>query len=96
MVLGLNAGNVLSLDLWPEWSAQWHRTAFPTNSQGQVLSVGGYEFIPQGFYFMHDMQHVYKEVLLYFHAATPSNQDMIELTKTFAFHPVPTLATSWA
>ena len=49
--LAVDAGNKLSLQLFPAWSAQWH---------DKQLS-------PSGLYWLEDMQHVYKEALLYFH-----------------------------
>ncbi len=77
--LKIDDSNTLSLQLFPEWSAQWYQNRIS----------------PTGLYWLEDMQHVYKETLLYFHGTNTSDTDLINLAKTFQYHPVVTLPTSW-
>ncbi len=78
--LSIDQNNTFSLQLFPSWSAQ--------HSKKYVLS-------PTGLYNLEDMQHTYKETMLYFHGSRTSNNDLINLSKTFNYHPVVTISTSW-
>ena len=53
------------------------------------------ELSPTGLYWLDDMRHVYKEVLLYFHGAKTATSELIALARTFDEHPVGTLPTGW-
>ncbi len=77
--LEAKSDNTLSLQLFPSWSAQVY--------QGQLSTTG--------LYWLEDMQHVYKETMLYFHLANTSDQQLVNLAKTFQWYPVVTLPTSW-
>ena len=76
---GIDASNKFSLQLFPEWSSQWY--------EGQLS--------PTGLYWLEDMQHTYKETLLYFHTADVTGEELKDLAKTFQWHPVATLPTGW-
>lgn len=75
----VDGNNKLSIQLFPEWSSQWY--------EGQLSSTG--------LYWLEDMQHTYKETMLYFHDPEVPNEKLIQLAKTFQWHPVATLPTGW-
>ena len=77
--LEVNSQSKLSLQLFPPWSAQWYEEK-PSAS---------------GLYWVEDMQHVYKEALLYFHGKGTSNASLIRLARTFQFPPVAMVPTDW-
>jgi hypothetical protein len=77
--LAVNARNKLSLQLFPPWSAQWH--------DGEIS--------PSGLYWIEDMQHVTKEVLLFFHGAAIQDAKLLRLARTFQFPPTPAVPTDW-
>ncbi|OGS35640.1 MAG: hypothetical protein A2293_01445 [Elusimicrobia bacterium RIFOXYB2_FULL_49_7] len=77
--LCMDGSNKLSVQLFPEWSAQWYH--------GQIS--------PLGLYWLEDMQHVYKEILLYFHEASVGNSELINLARTFQYYPVVSVDTAW-
>ena len=79
--LKIDAQNTLSLQLFPEWSAQ-----FFYNKE-----TGAYELNPTDLYWLEDMQHVYKETLLLFHEPVVSDTDLSNLAQTFQYHPVATV-----
>ncbi|QBQ54512.1 hypothetical protein [Nitrosococcus wardiae] len=81
--LEIDSENKLSFQLFPEWSAQWQ----------QKLATP--HFTKTGLYWLEDMQHVYKEMLLFFHGPNTENEELINLAKTFQYHPVATLPTAW-
>jgi hypothetical protein len=74
-----NPHTELSFQLFPAWSAQRH--------QGSIS--------PTGLYWLNDMQHVIKEVMLHFYAGNPDNVRSTSLARTFRFHPVGTVPASW-
>ena len=76
--LKVDRSNTLSIQLFPEWSAQW-----PYNQDQDPYGLN-----PTGLYWLEDMQHVYKETLLWFHSASVSNAELRGLAKTFQYHPV--------
>jgi exo-rhamnogalacturonan lyase-like protein len=88
-----DADRKLSVQLFPEWSAmlykgegaRWKRAGYPFKN----------ELSPTGLYWLDDMRHVYKEVLLHFHGPKTSPKEMIALARTFDEHPVGTLPTAW-
>jgi len=65
----------VAVRLWPKWSAQWHEK----------------QLSPTGLYWLEDMQHVYKEVLFYFHGPGIAASALDDLASNFTWHPVPTL-----
>lgn len=77
--LATSSNNTLQIQLYPDWSAQWHE---------QQVS-------PTGLYWLDDMQHVYKEVLIYFHGADATDEHLTKIAQTFAFPPVGTVEPSW-
>lgn len=77
--LAVNDKNILSIQLFPNWSAQWFKNDISST----------------GLYWLEDMQHVYKETLLYFHGTKIDDEEIIQLAKTFQYPPVVTLPTSW-
>ena len=77
--LEVNGQSKLSLQLFPQWSAQWYEG----------------KFSPSGLYWVEDMQHVYKEALLYFHGRGTSNTELIRLARTFQFPPTAVVPTDW-
>jgi hypothetical protein len=77
--LSIDSQNKLSIELFPNWSAQWYESRIS----------------PTGLYWLEDMQHVYKEVLLYFHSAKASNNELKNLARTFQYPPVAALPTDW-
>jgi len=81
--IGIDAQNKLSLQLFPWWSSQWRQ------------KTGTPYFTSTGLYWLNDMQHVYKETLLFFHGPKVSNEELISLAKTFQYHPVATLPARW-
>lgn len=81
--LAINSHNTLSFQLFPEWSAQWHQQTDTPH------------FTKTGLYWLQDMQHVYKEMLLFFHGPDTKDERLINLARTFQYHPVATLPTAW-
>jgi hypothetical protein len=77
--LAVDDQNHLSLQIFPPWSAQWH--------DGQ--------FSPSGLYWLEDMQHVYKEALLWFHGPRPADAALNGLARTFQFPPIAVVPTDW-
>jgi hypothetical protein len=65
--------NRISVRLWPKWSAQFHNN----------------QISPTGLYWLEDMQHVYKEVLYYFHAGSPTSGALTQIAQNFQYGPVP-------
>lgn len=88
--LALSGQNRLSLQLFPPWGAQW--------VQGQwvheVWQPKG-AFSPSGLYWIEDMQHVYKEALLYFHGPTVNDATLRQIARTFQFPPTVSATTDW-
>ena len=77
--IAVNGENRLSIELFPEWGAQLY----------------DHEISLSGLYWLEDMQHVYKEVLLYFHDAPQDAKALTRLARTFTYHPVVSLPVSW-
>jgi len=78
---GLTIGptNRLSLELFPDFGAQWY--------QDRVS--------PTGLFWLQDMQHVYKQVLLSFHDAGKAADDLRREAALFDHPPVATLPAAW-
>lgn len=81
--LAIDSHNTLSFQLFPKWSRQWHQR------------IDTPHFTKTGLYWLQDMQHVYKEMLLFFHGTHTKDERLISLAKTFQYHPVATLPTAW-
>lgn len=77
--LALDAAGRLQIELFPSWSAQWH--------EGRLS--------PSGLYWVEDMQHVVKEVLLAFHGPRPAAAELLALARTFQYPPVVVVPTDW-
>lgn len=77
--LVVNSENKITMELFPEWSAQW--------ADGVISDTG--------LYWLQDMQHVYKEILLVFHATSPGNSAVKALANTFQYHPTVQIPTEW-
>jgi hypothetical protein len=72
----------LSVQLFPEWSCQIDGARRnPT-------------FTPTHLYWLADMQHVYKEVVINFHQSTSDNE-LRKFSKTVDYHPVASLPVSY-
>jgi hypothetical protein len=63
----------VAVRLWPRWSSQFHDRALNST----------------GLYWLEDMQHVYKECLLYFHGPGVSTGELERMAWNFQYHPVP-------
>ncbi len=77
--LAVDIQNRLSLQLFPSWSAQWY--------QGQLS--------PSGLYWLEDMQHVMKEMVISFHGPDTSAAEIDSLSRTFQFPPTAAAGTEW-
>ncbi len=77
--LQVDAQKKLSVQLFPSWSCQWY----------------DHRFSPTGLYWLEDMQHVYKEVLLNFHGADVPDRDLVNLANTFQLPPVACVPLEW-
>jgi len=77
--LAMNSDNRLSLQLFPAWGAQWQG--------GRVSS--------SGLYWLEDMQHVVKEVMLYFHGPEVSDTALVNLSRIFQYYPTAMIPTGW-
>jgi hypothetical protein len=77
--LSIDGDNRLSFQLFPHWSAQWMQGGFTSS----------------GLYWLEDMQHVYKELLLSFHGATPGDAALRALAATFQVPPLAVVPTDW-
>ncbi|MCB9655465.1 MAG: hypothetical protein H6729_15195 [Deltaproteobacteria bacterium] len=75
--IDVDAEGKVDVELFPAWSARVF--------ENQVSSTG--------LYWLHDMQHVVKEVLFNFGTMTP--KVLNDLAKTFQFHPVVVLPVAW-
>jgi len=63
----------VAVRLWPRWSSQFFDRKLNDT----------------GLYWLEDMQHVYKECLLYFHGPATSNGELERMAWNFQYHPVP-------
>jgi hypothetical protein len=63
----------VAIRLWPRWSSQFYNRALSDT----------------GLYWLEDMQHVYKECLLYFHGSNVSSGELERMAWNFQYHPVP-------
>ncbi len=92
----VDADRKLSVQLFPEWSAMLYKG---DTKPGSRWMRAGYPFAnelsPTGLYWLDDMRHVYKEVLLHFHGPKTTPKEMTALARTFDEHPVGTLPTGW-
>ncbi len=99
----VDAANRLSMELWPDWSRQLGYVCTETPStwcsadddcEGETnLCRPG--LVSEGLYWLDDMQHVYKEILLLFHDGGATEEDLTRLARTFQYHPVPVVPLSW-
>lgn len=69
----------LSFEIFPDWSAQW----------------SGGAFSPSGLYWVEDMQHVTKDMLLSPHAGDTPDSALVGLARTFQYPPVAVVPTDW-
>lgn len=84
--LAVDDANRLSIQLFPPWSAQWQQRRPAGRAPG---------FSETGLYWLQDMQHVYKEVTLYFHSGSVTDAQLVNFARTTHFHPVVALPTEW-
>jgi hypothetical protein len=101
--LSVDADNRLRFELWPEWSRQ---VTYLCSADGSTYCFweedcegDGNEcrpgFTPDQVYWLDDMQHVVKEMLLYFHDGSASDPDLVNLARTFQYHPVAVVPLQW-
>lgn len=72
--------NVLSIELWPLGLCHWE------DEDGSYLARGTCGNDVK--YWLEDMQQTYKEIMLYFHPAGLSDDQLKDLSQTFQYHPV--------
>ena len=81
--LKVDANKKLSVQLFPEWSCMInYRVANPVFNKTHL-------------YWLADMQHVYKEVVLNFHPGSLSNNQLLCFAKTVDFHPVASIPVAY-
>ncbi len=80
----IDGNNKLQIQLFPRWSSQWRQKEGITP-----------RFTDTGLYWLQDMQHVYKEMMLVFHGADERDEDLVNLARTFQQCPVANLPTAW-
>lgn len=90
--LAIGEDDNLQLQLFPSWSSHWRQGS--NWRQGRNMEKPP-AFTDTGLYWLIDMQHVYKEALLYFHNANITDSELVKLSQTFTHHPVATLPTQW-
>ena len=81
--LKIDANKKLSVQLFPEWSCQIN------------MAVENPVFNRTHLYWLADMQHVYKEVVLNFHPVGVSNAQLLSFAKTVQFHPVASMPVAY-
>ena len=81
--LKINSDKKLSVQLFPEWSCQIN------------MAVENPVFNRTHLYWLADMQHVYKEVVLNFHPGAISNAQLLSFAKTVDFHPVASIPVAY-
>lgn len=91
--LEINASNRLSLQLFPLWSAQWINGYNDFTQDPPWVPVGALS--PSKLYWLEDMQHHYKEILLYFHTPATSDAQLLKTARTFQFPPTVSVPSSW-
>ena len=79
----IDANKKLSVQLFPEWSCQIN------------MAVENPVFNKTHLYWLADMEHVYKEVVLNFHPGSLSNSQLLSFAKTFNFHPVASMPVAY-
>jgi hypothetical protein len=77
--LQVDAQKKLSIQLFPSWSCQWY----------------DHRLSPTGLFWLEDMQHVYKEILLNFHGSNADEQELVRLANAFQFPPVACVPSEW-
>ncbi len=87
--LSIDSANRLQIQLWPEWSSSWF------NCCGLPDFGATTQPYWQKLYWLEDMQHVYKEILLAFHNSSMTASELNALAKTFEYPPVVSLSTAW-
>jgi hypothetical protein len=90
--LEINASNRLALQLFPSWSAQWI-TGYWDATEDKWVPLGSTS--PSGLYWLEDMQHHYKEILLYFHTAETPDAQLLKMAGTFQFPPTVSIPSGW-
>ncbi len=77
----ISNANVLAVQLFPEWSAQWN--------------YGSHALASSGLYWLDDMRAVTKQVRLRFHGAVPSDASLTAWARTVDRYPVPTIPVGY-
>ncbi len=81
--ISIDGINNLKVGLWPEWSSQINGA-----KRGPTFNVSA-------LYWLADMQHTFKEVLLHFSATSLSDASLRALARRFDYHPIVTVPVSW-
>jgi exo-rhamnogalacturonan lyase-like protein len=77
--------NLLSVELFPAWSSQWMAT--PSDTTPHLHS--------SGWYWLEDMQQVYKSVLFMVHAPSMPDTTLAAVDNVFNHPPIVALPLSW-
>ena len=75
----------LRVEMFPDWSCQF----FATNNTGPKFFTGTH------WYWLDDMQAIYKEVLLHFHSDALSTGELHQIASQFEHPPVPVIPLDW-
>ncbi|MEH0021536.1 MAG: hypothetical protein V6Z89_17915 [Desulfobacter sp.] len=84
--LKTDADGNFTVELWPDWSAQYLNTFQGHTGSGLVIPAIQAKFTDTGLYWLEDMQHTVKSVLLHF--GSPTDQDMAALAAQLDWQPV--------
>lgn len=88
--LEIDGNNKLSVQLFPEWSQQYHHGGGGIDEFKTPIQANS-----TGLYWLEDMQHIYKESLLYFHDNSTLGSKLKQISETFDHPPVATIPEDW-
>lgn len=78
----------LTVELFPDWSKQW--VQLKNDALGDPPN-----FTSTDYYWIDDMCHVCKKMMLHIHDGTATDSQLVNIGKTFQNGPVPVIDTSW-
>jgi len=93
--LDVTPNGKLSIELWPDWGEKYYRIHSSKRKEidGQKKTTSSWELKEADKYWLDDMQHVYKEILLNFGDMRPEHLSL--LAEIFQYPPVVSLPVSW-